>query len=146
MAEEEPKRTIEDVFREKRQIFSDEIQKGIKLLSSIKNISEVQVTFLSMRQRLLEENHSILEYYTKYKKEFREQRGREMVEASKVGQTRYQSTEKTVIIDANTSVLKERLEKLENQINFYAESIKTVDSVLFGVKDRINAQKLLDGN
>ena len=140
------KRTLEEIFREKRKIFFDEIKEGIGLLYDIKQLALAQVTFLSMRQRLLEENHTLLEYFTRYKKDLRDRRGEQMVETSKIGQARYQATEKTVIIDANTSALKERLERFENQINFYSDSIKTCDSVLFGIKDRIAAQKLLDGN
>lgn len=146
MEEELPKRTIEEVFREKRATFSKEIHEGIKMLHGIKNIPEIQVTFLSMRQRLLEETHTLLEHFTRYKKKFREQKGAEWIDISKIGQTRYQPTEKTTIVDAKTAALKERLEQLEYQIEFYSESIKTVDSVLFGIKDRITAQKLLDGN
>lgn len=143
---EEHKPTLEDHFRSKRELFSGEIKEGIKLLIKIENIPVVQVTFLSLRQRILEENHTLLEHFTRHKKLYREKKGEEWIEASKIGQTRYQPTEKTTIVDARTATIRERLEQLEYQIEFYTECIKTVDSVLFGVKDRIAAQKLLDGN
>jgi len=144
--EEEKKPTLEEHFRAKRELFSKEIKDGIKLLIKIENIPQVQVTFLSLRQRILEENHTLLEHFTRYKKQYREKKGAEWVETSKIGQTHYQATEKATIVDAKTASLKERLELLEYQIEFYTECIKTVDSVIFGIKDRIAAQKLLDGN
>lgn len=140
------KLTLEEHFRNKRELFSKEIKDGIQLLIKIENIPQVQVTFLSLRQRILEENHTLLEHFTRHKKLYREKKGEEWIEASKIGQTRYQPTEKTTIVDARTATIRERLEQLEYQIEFYTECIKTVDSVLFGVKDRIAAQKLLDGN
>lgn len=143
---EDEKKSLEQVFRELRTNFSKEIMDGVKLLAKIQHIPEVQVTFLSLRQRILEENHTLLEHFTRYKKQFREKKGEEWIEASKIGQVRYQSTEKNTIVDAKTAALKERLEQLEYQIEFYSESIKTIDSVLYGVRDRIAAQKLLDGN
>jgi len=146
MEEENAKRSLAEMFRDNRESFSAEIQKGIVLLTNIKNIPEVQVTFLSLRQRLLEENHKLLEHFTRYKKQFRQKKGEEWQSVSRIGQTHYQPTEKTHIVDARTADLQERLELLKNQIEFYSDSIKTVDSVLFGVKDRIAAQKLLDGN
>ena len=146
MEDEKPKRTLAEVFRDKRESFSGEIQSGIKLLGNIRNIPEVQVTFLSMRQRLLEENHTLLEHFTQMKKKYREKKGEEWADASKIGQIRYQSTEKATIVDGKTAELREKLEQLENQIKFYSESIVTVDSVLWGIKDRIAAQKILDGN
>jgi uncharacterized protein YlzI (FlbEa/FlbD family) len=146
MEEEKSKRTIADVFREKRESYSTEIREAIKLLNNIKNIAEVQVTFLSMRQRVLEENHNLLEHFTQLKKSYREKKGDEWVNASKIGQIKYGPNEKTTIVDGKTAGLKEKLEQVENQINFYSETIRTTDAVLFGIKDRIAAQKLLDGN
>ena len=40
----------------------------------------------------------------------------------------------------------EKLEQVENQIGFYSDSIKTIDAVLFGIKTRLDVQKLLDGH
>jgi len=57
MQDETQKKSVAQVFKEKRESFSSEIYDGIKLLDNIKKMSTVQVTFLSMRQRLLEENH-----------------------------------------------------------------------------------------
>ena len=107
---------------------------------------EAQVTFLSLRQRLLEENHTLIEHFTQLKKSYREKKGEEWVEASKSHQVRFNSSEKNTIVDGRTATIKERLEQIENQIAFYSESIKTVDAVLFGVKTRLDVQKLLDGH
>lgn len=141
-----PKRTIAEVFKDKRESFSVEIYTGIKLLETVKRIPEAQVTFLSLRQRLLEENHTLIEHFTQLKKTYREKKGEEWIDASKNHQVRYNSTEKNTIVDGKTANVKEKLEQVENQIGFYAESIKTVDAVLFGIKTRLDVQKLLDGH
>ena len=146
MEENTPKRTISEVFREKRESFSGEIYVGIKLLENIQKITQAQVTFLSLRQRLLEENHTLIEHFTQLKKVYREKKGEEWVDASKSHQVRYNANEKTTIVDGKTATIKERIEQVENQISFYSESIKTVDAVLFGIKTRIDVQKLLDGH
>lgn len=146
MEENTPNRTISEVFREKRESFSGEIYVGIKLLENIQKITQAQVTFLSLRQRLLEENHTLIEHFTQLKKVYREKKGEEWVDASKSHQVRYNANEKTTIVDGKTATIKERIEQVENQISFYSESIKTVDAVLFGIKTRIDVQKLLDGH
>jgi hypothetical protein len=143
MQEETPKKSIAQIFKEKRESFSAEIYDGIKLLDNIKKMTNVQVIFLSLRQRLLEENHTLLEHFTRLKKTYRERKGEEWVEASKSMQMRFNSNEKTTIVDGKTAELKEKLEQIENQIAFYAESIKTVDAVLFGLKTRVDVEKLL---
>lgn len=143
MAEGQQKRSVADVFKEKRESYSAEIYDGIKLLDNIKKMTNVQVIFLSLRQRLLEENHTLLEHFTRLKKTYRERKGEEWVEASKSMQMRFNSNEKNTIVDGKTAEIKERLEQIENQIAFYAESIKTVDAVLFGLKTRVDVEKLL---
>lgn len=143
MAEGQQRRSVADVFKEKRESYSAEIYDGIKLLDNIKKMTNVQVIFLSLRQRLLEENHTLLEHFTRLKKTYRERKGEEWVEASKSMQMRFNSNEKNTIVDGKTAEIKERLEQIENQIAFYAESIKTVDAVLFGLKTRVDVEKLL---
>jgi uncharacterized protein YlzI (FlbEa/FlbD family) len=141
-----PKRTIAEVFREKRESFSGEIYVGIKLLENVRKIPEAQVTFLSLRQRMLEENHTLIEHFTQLKKAYREKKGEEWVDASKSHQVRYNSNEKNTIVDGKTAAIKEKIEQVENQIGFYSESIKTIDAVLFGIKTRLDVQRLLDGH
>lgn len=143
MQNQTQKRSVSDVFKEKREMFSQEIYAGIKLLENIKRMTDVQVIFLSLRQRMLEENHTLLEHFTRLKKAYREKKGEEWVEASRTMQIKYNSGEKNTIVDGKTAELKERLEQIENQISFYAESIKTVDAVLFGLKTRVDVEKLL---
>ena len=58
-------------------------------------------------------------------------------------QHRYQYNEKTVIIEGKTAQTKEMIELIENQINFFSESIKTIDNVLFGIKTRVEIEKTL---
>jgi hypothetical protein len=58
-------------------------------------------------------------------------------------QHRYQYNEKTVIIEGKTAATKEMMDLIENQINFFNESIKTVDNVLFGLKTRVEIEKTL---
>jgi len=143
MQEETQKKSIAQVFKEKREQYSSEIYEGIKLISNIKKIADVQVTFLSLRQRMLEENHTILEHFTRLKKTYRERKGEEWIDASKSTQVRYNSNEKSTIVDGKTADIKEKLEQIENQISFYSESIKTVDAVLFGLKTRVDIEKTL---
>ena len=62
------KTKISDKFAEDRNSISLEIRRNVELLGNIKNLKEVQIFFLSMRQRLLEDNHSLLEHLSRLKK------------------------------------------------------------------------------
>jgi len=62
---------------------------------------------------------------------------------SKNHQTFYKHGEKGVILDGKTADIRELMDIFENQINFYSESIRTVDNIIFGIKSRIDVQKIL---
>jgi hypothetical protein len=130
-------------FEKRRKEISAEIFQNIEKLSSLKTLKEAQVNMLSLRQRLLEDNHTILEHVIILRKKYRTERAAEMENVSKNLQMRYQSTEKTVIIEGKTASRKEYLEIFENQVEFFNESIKTIDNIIFGIKTRLDIEKTI---
>lgn len=134
---------ISEKFKSKREEVSKEILVSIEKMASFKGLKEVQVNMLSMRQRLLEDNHTLLEHLTVLRKKYRAERSTQMEDISTNLQTRYQYNEKTVIIDGKTTATKEAIDIIENQIAFFNDSIKTVDNVLFGIKTRVDIEKVL---
>lgn len=140
---EEKLERISEKFNKERVDASKEIREGIEKMSSIKGLKEVQVTMLSLRQRLLESSHTLLENVSSIRKKYRTEKGRHLEEISNNLQQRYQYNEKTILIESKTAKLKETLDLFENHISFLNESIKTVDNVLFGIKTRVEIEKVL---
>ena len=146
MGEEQKKDTKEKIaekFQRRRSEVSTEIYSNIEKLSNLKTLKDAQVNMLSLRQRLLEDNHTLLEHITLLRKKFRDERADVMENLSKNLQLRYQSNEKTVVIEGRTSSTKEYLEIFENQVSFFNESIKTIDNIIFGIKTRLDIEKTL---
>ena len=82
---------------------------------------------------------------TKLNSKLRKDRGDRLKYYSENHQVKYGANEKTPLIDADLSELKERIEIVDTQIGFLNETIKTVDFMLYGVKDRIRVQEFLIG-
>ncbi len=140
---EETKSKISKKFQDRRAEVSKEIYENIEKLSNLKTLKEAQVNMLSLRQRLLEDNHTLLEHVTLLRKKYRDERSLEMENISRNLQIRYQANEKNMVIEGRTSATKESLEILENQITFFNESIKTIDNIIFGIKTRLDIEKTL---
>ncbi len=134
---------ISEKFKKKREEISLEIQKCVETMSSFKNLKDVQVTMLSLRQRLLEDNHTLIEHQSIIRKKYKSERSKHMEHISTNLQQRYQYNEKNIIIDGKTANTKESLDLIENQISFFIDSIKTVDNVLYGIKTRVEIEKVL---
>jgi predicted nucleic-acid-binding protein len=140
---EETKQKISAKFQTRRSEVSKEIYENIEKLSNLKTLKEAQVNMLSLRQRLLEDNHTLLEHITTLRKKYRDDRAVEMENVSRNLQIRYQANEKNIVIDGRTSAIKESLEIFENQIAFFNDSIKTIDNIIFGIKTRLDIEKTL---
>ncbi len=130
-------------FEARRKEVSNEIYQNIEKLSSLKTLKDAQINMLSLRQRLLEDNHTLMEHLTILRKRYRSERAAEMENISKNLQIRYQSTEKNVVIEGKTATTKESLEVFENQVDFFNESIKTIDNIIFGIKTRLDIEKAI---
>tara|TARA_Y100000389_G_C17280029_1_gene422463 strand:+ start:239 stop:667 length:429 start_codon:yes stop_codon:yes gene_type:complete len=130
-------------FKKKREEISLEIQNCVETMGNFKNLKEVQILMLSLRQRLLEDSHTLLEHASILRKKYRHERSRHMEQISTNLQQRYQYNEKNVIIDGKTADTKESLDLIENQISFFTDTIKTVDNILFGIKTRVEIEKTL---
>tara|TARA_R110000868_G_scaffold66921_1_gene198961 strand:- start:1095 stop:1532 length:438 start_codon:yes stop_codon:yes gene_type:complete len=133
---------IFEKFKSDRETYSLEIRRNIEKLNNIKDLKEVQIFFLSTRQRLLEDNHTLIDNLSRLKTGYRQKKGKEWESVSN-GNMRYQGHEKKVIVEGKTTELQETIEVIENQISFMDGSIKTVDNVLFGLKTRLDLEKLL---
>ncbi len=136
------KDNISEKFKKERDNYSLEIRRNIEKLNNIRDLKEVQIFFLSVRQRLLEDNHTLIDTLSKLKKSYRQKKGKEWESVSNQNM-RYQSHEKKVIVEGKTTDMQETVEIIENQISFMDGSIKTVDNVLFGLKTRLDLEKLL---
>jgi hypothetical protein len=143
MSDTSTKKSISDKFQSRRAEVSKEIYENIEKLSNLKTLKDAQVNMLSLRQRLLEDNHTLLEHITMLRKKLRDEKAEVMESVSKNLQLRYQSNEKTVVIDGKTSSTREYLEIFENQVAFFTDSIKTIDNVIFGIKTRLDIEKTL---
>lgn len=130
-------------FEKERTKVSKEIYDNISLLTNLKTLKEVQVNMLSLRQRLLEDNHILLEHLTNLKREYRKQRSSSMEKLSNNVQLRYQSNEKNTLVDGTTADTRHWMEIFENQIAFFNDSMRTVDNIIFGIKTRLDIDKTI---
>ena len=139
------KKDFESEFIRERNEWTERIKLLAVRLRNIKEVAGVQVDLFSYRQILLEYNSSLLQVMTKLNSKLRKDRGDRLKYYSENHQVKYGANEKTPLIDADLSELKERIEIVDTQIGFLNETIKTVDFMLYGVKDRIRVQEFLIG-
>jgi len=128
-------------FETERSKVSKEIYENIGYLSSLNTLGQAQVNMLSLRQRLLEDNHTLLEHITKLQRDYRKKRALALEQLSTNQQYRFQSKEKDALVDGKLSDTKQWLEMFENQVQFFNDTMRTVDNIIFGLKTRLDIEK-----
>jgi len=107
---------------------------------------DVQVDLYSERQRAAEYMHQLMVLQSKLKKAW-------VAEYQKVYNNllldqdyRYSEKEKQRIAEEKTSSAKLKLDILQTHVDFFRETTKTIDNMIFGVKHRLEIEDFKRGN
>lgn len=137
---------IISVFRKDREMNNNKIYASILNMRNLKELVGVQVEMLSARQRMLEDSHIILDRLVQLRKQYRQLKGNAHNDIATNIQLRMKTAgEKEAIVEGSPEIseMRHKIEILDNQINYYNESIRTVDDILYGIKTRLDVERLL---
>lgn len=140
---EEQKQDFLVVFSNEREEWKEKIRELSIRSRNIRELSEVQIELYSSRQILLEYAYKLGQILIKLNTKYRKERGDRMRFYSEMSQVKYGTNEKTPLIEADLSDLKERIDLVDNHMSFMNESIKTVDHFLYGIKSRIALEEYM---
>lgn len=134
------------VFRRSRDVENKRVLESIANMRETKKLVEVQVSMLSARQRMLEDSHIILDKLVLLRKQYRSLKSAAYDSIINNIQMRVKTSgEKEAIVDGVPQIaeLRGKIDILEIQIEFYTESMRTIDNILYGIKTRIEIERLL---
>jgi len=136
---------IEQKLAAERKDWKEKIHDLIKMIRGTSTLAEAQVFMLSYRQLFVEKITELRGLLMKkqksidtfYKDQYREYTINYDIKLS--------PAEKNQFIKADLANLRMQAELLENQINFFQESVKTMDTMSFSINNRIKlAEAQLD--
>lgn len=128
---------LEKRFKDERKQWLDDITKLVKSTGDTSKLNEAQVYQLSYRQMCVEK---ICEYrilLEKRQEMFDKQCASRFREYTLNYDVKLSSSEKQLFIQADCSELKLQIKMLTFQINFFEESIKTLDNLGFAIRNKI---------
>lgn len=130
-------------FKNERSEYLNKIKYYSERLSNISDLIELQVEIHSQREIILEYYYSLKTHTSKelnkYNKLYK-QRFEYYINNSDVRMDK-KEIEKLISADLSDKIL--LIEYLENHLDFLKESIKTIDSIIYSIKNRIEIEKIL---
>ena len=145
MEEQEKKADYKEIFERERAEWSEKIQVVSLHLKDIRTVAKAQVDLYSYRQNLLEYSFKLAGIISKLNSRYRNEKARKLREYSENTDVRYGANEKTVLIEGDLTQITEKVEIVEGNSKFMDQTVKTVDHMLYGVRQRIALEEYLRG-
>ncbi len=108
-------------------------------------MAEVQVSLYSERQIAVEYVQKLNVLQSKMKKQWLTIWQKHYSSLENMDQ-RHTEKEKTRFADEKTSEMKMKMEILQTHVDFFRETVKTIDNMIFGVKQRLEIEDFKRGN
>ncbi len=139
--EKDKLKDIEDKYNSFREEWSSKIKEHSSKLRDVSYLTDLQINIFSDRQFLLEYLSKNVNYYNKQNKVFRERKFETLEEYTNEKNLRYNAQEKNIVIEGKHSSFFYKMELIESQINFTKETLRTVDSIIFAIKNRLEIKQ-----
>lgn len=131
-------------FDNSRLFWADKISQHSENFKHIERITELQAELFSDRQIILEQKHSLYELISKMNNQINKKKKRKFIEYSTNYDLKLNGREKETFIDADLSNEIQLSDIVDNHIIFLEQTIKTIDSIIFGVKYRVSLHEITE--
>jgi hypothetical protein len=133
-------------FDQERTDWTKLIREISARFKNVEEMVDVQVDLYSQRQVAVDYMHQLITLQAKLKKSHLTDWKKAYDALSMNEDFRYNDREKAKFADEKTSLLKLKIDILQTHIDFFRETIKTLDNMIFGVKHRIDIEDFRRGN
>lgn len=143
--EEKEKRDIIKQFESERLEWTYRIKNIASRFKIVENLVEVQVDLYSSRQEAVDYIQNLTIILSKLQKKYDTEWKVAYDELSLNQDFRYNDREKARFASEKISNLKINIEILQSHIEYFKETVKTIDNMIFGVKHRIDIEDFKRG-
>jgi hypothetical protein len=138
--------TMEVRFAKERAEWTEKVKNMSIMMKRIPDIAELMTTLYTERQRAAEYYHYLLSLLSKINKTYRKQFSEKYDFYTYKTQKRFPNERvKEIQIMADLAPTVSLREQIENHSKFIAETLKSLDSLIFGIKNRIDIENILMG-
>ena len=133
-------------FEQERNEWTEDVKSISSRFKNIEDMVEVQVDLYSKRQQAVEYMHQLMVLQSRLKKNWIAEYKKAYESLHLDADYRYSEKEKQRIAEEKTSTSKLKLEILQSHVDFFKETVKTIDNMIFGVKHRLEIEDFRRGN
>lgn len=132
-------------FEEERKMWKEKIVEMAQKLINLDGIANLQVDLFSSRQIIIERISKLYTYLAKYNAFYKSKKKTLFVKYTVDSDVKLGQGEKVIMVDGDLSDLQERIDVIVQQIDYYKESVKNIDSMIYGVRNKLQIEQFLSG-
>ena len=144
-SEEEKKKTYIEKFESERQDWTLCIRNIASMFKHIDSMVDVQVDLYSRRQLAVDYIQQLNVLQSRLKKKYESEWKKAYDDLAMNQDLRYNERERAKFATEKSSDSKMKMDILQTHIEFFKETVKTLDSMIFGVKHRLELEAFKAG-
>jgi hypothetical protein len=132
-------------FQTEREEWTTKVQSLTERLKSIYDCAELLTDLYSQRQIAGDYIHELVAHSSKLNRVYRERKRERFLHYTQNYDLRLDKDPKMLFIDVDLADLVERREILQNHLDFMRETLRSIDTICYGVKHRIALEEYRRG-
>ena len=132
-------------FEEEREQWKNTVSQMSERMRDIYTVSELLTDLYSQRQIALEYSHTLMSHLIRLNKLLRSRKAERWLHYTQNYDLRLDKDPKNLLVDVDLGPLIEQKEMVENHLNYMRETVKSIDTMCFGVKYRISLEEFRRG-
>jgi len=138
--------TMDSRFAKERVEWTKKVNDMSTMMRKLPDVAELMTNIYTERQRAVEYYHYLIALLSKISKTYRKQFAEKYDFYSYKTQKRFPNERvKEIQIMADLAPTVSLRDQIENHSKFILETIKTIDNIIFGIKNRIDIQNIMNG-
>jgi hypothetical protein len=132
-------------FKKEREEWRDRVTDMSERLRDIHNLSDLLTDLYSNRQISVEYSHTLMSHLTRVNKVFRERKVERFNHYTRDYDLRLDKDFKYEHIYVDLCELVERRDLLQNHLEYFRETVRTIDNICYGIKHRMSLEEYRRG-
>lgn len=132
-------------FKAERDEWTGKVKDMSQRMRNIYDLAELQVDLYSNRQICADYTHTLMTHLTKINRIFREKKIERWEHYTRNYDLRMDKDPKELHIYVDMADIVERKDYVQNHLEFFRETIRTIDSMCYGVKHRMALEEYKRG-
>ena len=137
--------TISKRFTDEREHWKTTVGDMSERLRDIYSVAGLLTDLYSQRQIALENTHTLMSHLIRLNKILRAKRAERFLHYTQNYDLRLDKDPKNLMIDVDLGPIIEQKEMVENHLNYMRETVKTIDTICYGVKYRVSLEEFRRG-